>query len=147
MAGERSSLTGKQPLTVGGVDLRIELNEGKLVSVDLPPQPPATLDAAGLEDIRTALGRYELCLEGVPEFTRRVWEALKSIPAGTALTYRELAAAAGNPKAIRAAGGACGANRFPILIPCHRVLAEDGLGGFSAGLAWKIKLLELEAIC
>jgi O-6-methylguanine DNA methyltransferase len=81
------------------------------------------------------------------EFQRRVWRALGKIPPGETLSYGELAAAIGRPKAARAVGAACGANPIPLLIPCHRVLAAGGrLGGFTAGLAWKRKLLEREGI-
>ena len=65
------------------------------------------------------------------EFGLRVWRALGDIPSGTALTYGELAAKLGT--APRAVGGACGRNRIPIVIPCHRVVGQTGLGGFMQG--------------
>jgi len=78
-------------------------------------------------------------------FQRQVWQALLRIPCGQTCSYSELAAAVKNPAAVRAVGRACGANPIPILIPCHRVLAKGGgLGGFSAGLAWKRLLLQRE---
>jgi O-6-methylguanine DNA methyltransferase len=61
------------------------------------------------------------------------------------MTYRELASAVGSPRASRAIGNACAQNRLLIVVPCHRVLAESGLGGFRLGLAWKRRLLELES--
>lgn len=64
---------------------------------------------------------------GTP-FQRRVWQALQSIPAGTTLTYGELASKLGT--SARAVGGACRANPIPLLIPCHRVIAAHGDGGF-----------------
>lgn len=80
-------------------------------------------------------------------FQRRVWEVLRTIPRGKTLTYTEVAAAIGRPKAVRAVGGACGANPVPVLVPCHRVLAaHGGLGGFSGGLDWKRTLLAREGI-
>lgn len=80
-------------------------------------------------------------------FQQRVWKALQGIGPGKWKSYAEIAAAIGNPKAIRAVGGACGANPIPVLIPCHRVLASGGgLGGFSAGLEWKRILLKREGI-
>ena len=80
-------------------------------------------------------------------FQRRVWTALRRIRPGQTRTYRQIAGAAGKPKATRAAGGACGANPIPVLVPCHRVLASDGgLGGFSGGLNWKRRLLALEGV-
>jgi O-6-methylguanine DNA methyltransferase len=81
------------------------------------------------------------------EFQRQVWSALGKIPTGKTMTYGQLASLIGRPKAVRAVGQACGANSIPVLIPCHRVLAANGgLGGFSAGLAWKRKLLETERV-
>ena len=78
-------------------------------------------------------------------FQQEVWGALRAIPLGETRTYAQIAAQIGRPKATRAVGAACGANPIPVLIPCHRVIASDGgLGGFSAGLTWKIKLLSLE---
>ena len=80
-------------------------------------------------------------------FQRRVWEVLRTIPRGKTLTYTEVAAAVGRPKAVRAVGGACGANPVPVLVPCHRVLAaHGGLGGFSGGLDWKRALLACEGV-
>jgi O-6-methylguanine DNA methyltransferase len=82
---------------------------------------------------------------GTP-FQRKVWAALRQIPAGQTESYGRLAAALGTPKAARAVGSACGANPIPLLIPCHRVVpAAGGLGGFSGGLHWKRRLLALEA--
>lgn len=93
---------------------------------------------------RTAF-ELPLAPEGTP-FQRRVWNCLRSIPYGDTISYAELARRAGHPKAARAVGAANGANRLPILIPCHRVIAADGsLGGFSGGLEIKRRLLALES--
>jgi methylated-DNA-[protein]-cysteine S-methyltransferase len=79
------------------------------------------------------------------EFQRAVWREIAAIPYGETRTYGEIAAAAGNPRAVRAAGTATGNNPVPILIPCHRVIAAKGrLGGFSGGLDAKRRLLALE---
>jgi O-6-methylguanine DNA methyltransferase len=81
------------------------------------------------------------------EFQKSVWNALRKIPAGRTKSYGEIARAIGKPKAVRAVGGACGANPIPILVPCHRVLpANKKLGGFSGGLDWKQKLLAREGV-
>ena len=81
---------------------------------------------------------------GTP-FQQAVWRALRRIAPGTTRSYAEIAQAVGSPGAARAVGQACGANPIPLLVPCHRVLASGGkLGGFSAGLAWKRKLLARE---
>ena len=79
------------------------------------------------------------------EFQRRVWKALQSIPMGETREYADLARDLGCPGAARAVGQACGANPIPVLVPCHRVLAAGGtLGGFTAGIEWKRRLLALE---
>ena len=66
---------------------------------------------------------------------------------GRTWSYAQVAQAIGNPKAVRAVGGACGANPIPVFVPCHRVLAANGgLGGFSGGLNWKRALLKREGV-
>lgn len=78
-------------------------------------------------------------------FQEAVWRELQRIPAGETRTYAELAAAAGKPRAVRAAGSANGANNVAVLIPCHRVIRTGGaLGGYAYGLEIKRKLLERE---
>jgi AraC family transcriptional regulator of adaptative response/methylated-DNA-[protein]-cysteine methyltransferase len=80
-------------------------------------------------------------------FQQAVWRELTRIPPGETRTYAQLAMAAGNPRAVRAAGTACGQNRVAILIPCHRALRTDGsLGGYAYGLDRKTKLLEMEGV-
>lgn len=84
---------------------------------------------------------------GRTAFQREVWQALMRIGPGETKTYAQIAAEAGKPLAARATGGACGANPIPMLVPCHRVVAANGgLGGFSAGLDWKRRLLAREGI-
>jgi len=81
------------------------------------------------------------------EFQKRVWNAMRKISAGRTKSYGEIAHAIGKPKAVRAVGGACGANPVPIFVPCHRVLAANNkIGGFSSGLDWKRMLLAREGI-
>lgn len=88
-----------------------------------------------------------LDLSAGTEFQRKVWAALRAIPAGKIRTYSEVAASLKKPNAARAVGSACGANPVPLLVPCHRVVAAGGgLGGFSGGLQWKEKLLEREGV-
>jgi methylated-DNA-[protein]-cysteine S-methyltransferase len=78
-------------------------------------------------------------------FVRRVLSETARIPFGETRTYAEIAAAAGTPKAFRAAGSALGANPIPIVVPCHRVLRTGGaLGGYGGGLEVKRALLEIE---
>lgn len=86
-----------------------------------------------------------LDLSAGTKFQRRVWAALRRIPPGRTTTYGQIAQAIGRPQAVRAVGGACGANPVPVLIPCHRVVQTGGgLGGFSGGLEWKRLLLARE---
>ncbi|RYY38126.1 MAG: methylated-DNA--[protein]-cysteine S-methyltransferase, partial [Sphingomonadales bacterium] len=78
-------------------------------------------------------------------FQEAVWNALRAIPAGETRSYAQLAAAAGNPKAVRAAGTACGANQVAVVIPCHRAQrADGGIGGYAYGVDRKRLLLERE---
>ena len=78
-------------------------------------------------------------------FQRRVWEALQAIPPGQTVTYGELAARLGQPRAVRAVAGACAANKVAVAIPCHRVIGADGtLTGYRWGLDRKRSLLESE---
>ena len=88
-----------------------------------------------------------LDFSGASPFELAVWNGLRAIPLGVTQTYGELARTLHRSQACRAVGQACGANPVPILIPCHRVLAAGGrLGGFSGGLEWKVRLLQIEGI-
>lgn len=79
------------------------------------------------------------------DFQQRVWQALLAIPYGEVRSYKDIALAIGQPKAVRAVGGAIGQNPIPLMIPCHRVVGADGsLTGFRWGLALKKRLLQLE---
>ncbi len=90
---------------------------------------------------------FDLPLELVgTDFQRAVWLALAAIPYGETISYRELAALVGRPRAVRAVGQANGANPVPIVLPCHRVIAADGtIGGYGGGVDLKRRLLALEA--
>ncbi len=82
---------------------------------------------------------------GATPFQCEVWRGLLEIKPGQTTSYGGLARRIGNPRAARAVGAACGSNPIPVLVPCHRVLAASGqLGGFSAGLDWKRRLLAAE---
>jgi len=109
---------------------------------------------APIRKIRDELGQFfagelvtfsvPLAFSGTP-FQESVWLALRDIEYGTTCSYQELAQSVGRPKAYRAAASANGANRFVIVVPCHRVIGSDGgLGGFSCGLERKVWLLEHE---
>lgn len=93
------------------------------------------------------LSRIALDMNGVPAFERRVYEIARTVPPGSTITYGEIAVRLGEPGAARAVGRALGRNPFPIVVPCHRVLAADGkAGGFSArgGIATKLRMLTIE---
>lgn len=110
-----------------------------LTLVFLAPDTP-TIPASGTlcEAISTALDAYlqdgtpfpalPLAQRGTP-FQRRVWSAISAIPAGQTRQYGEMAHTLGS--AARAVGQACGANPFPLVVPCHRVLGSKGIGGFA----------------
>jgi AraC family transcriptional regulator of adaptative response/methylated-DNA-[protein]-cysteine methyltransferase len=121
----------------------------KLLSVPLVPG-----SNPHLERLRSELAGYfagtlqsfsvPLVSPGTP-FQQRVWQELLAISYGETRSYEQLAAAVGEPKAVRAVGRANGLNRIAILIPCHRVVNKDGrLGGYGGGLRRKQYLLELE---
>ncbi len=81
------------------------------------------------------------------DFQKSVWRQMLKISMGKTKSYGEIAQAIGKPKAVRAVGGACGANPIPVLVPCHRVLAADKkIGGFGGGLDWKRSLLTREGV-
>ncbi len=113
-----------------------------------------------IEDCITSLRLYfdgspidfqaiELDLQAVTDFNQRVYAALRSVPFGTTTTYGALALSAGSPSAAQAVGTAMARNPWPVIVPCHRVLAAaKEIGGFSAfgGAATKQRLLRLEGV-
>lgn len=80
------------------------------------------------------------------DFQEKVWKIISKIPYGKTLTYKNIAEKLGNPRLARAVGNAMKANRLPFIIPCHRVVAENGLGGYAGrrGIETKKRLLRLE---
>lgn len=96
---------------------------------------------------RDSFADVELDLDGLTSFQRAVIEALRGVPWGEVVTYGELAALAGYPNAQRAAGSVCAVNRFPLVVPCHRVVAANGIGRYgTSGVEYKRRLLELEHV-
>ncbi len=149
----------KSPL--GAIQLEVE--NGKIRRLTLCAKEElslADIDQAVVSELTPAekqLGRYfagtlhdfDLAIDftGYSDFAVAVLQALQRVPYGTTVSYGELAALAGRPGAARAVGRVVGANRTPILIPCHRVIGSTGkLVGFSAtgGLETKSWLLEFE---
>lgn len=87
----------------------------------------------------------DLDLRGGTTFQVKVWTVLRQIPYGETRSYKWVASKLGDPYSVRAVGQAVGQNPVPIIIPCHRVIHENGsLGGFSGGILWKQRLLALE---
>jgi O-6-methylguanine DNA methyltransferase len=108
-----------------------------------PASITQALDAYFRGDI-DALNQVQTATAGTA-FQREVWRALRTIPAGTTMSYGQLAAKIGRPSASRAVGAANGANPIPIVVPCHRVIGANGtLTGFGGGLPRKQWLLEHE---
>jgi len=132
----------------------VEVEAGQIVRVHLGRRLRRGARRKKLPAIRRLLAAWfkgravkaPLKLEGT-EFTRRVYEVVRSIPPGETLTYGEVARGAGRPGAARAVGSVMANNRHPLFIPCHRVVASSGLGGFSSpgGLDQKRRLLALES--
>lgn len=119
---------------------------------------PRVLEAAApLEQARRQLDLYfegKLTEFDLPldwrlsrDFRRRVLRGITRIPYGQTRTYTQMAKGAGNERAVRAAGSACGSNPIPVVVPCHRVLRTGGsLGGYGGGLPMKQALLQLEGV-
>jgi methylated-DNA-[protein]-cysteine S-methyltransferase len=140
--------------------LVLESDEDTLVGIRLPnksgPDGGSGADAPPvLKETLTQLEEYfagvrtsfsiPLKLDGTA-FQREVWVALSRIPYGETVSYGALAFAVGRPRAFRAVGQANGRNPIPIIVPCHRVVASDGIGGYGGGLALKRALLALEGV-
>jgi len=119
--------------------LGIRCNDDEILAIDyLEPcaeiAPQALLAQESVRQLRAYLKdpRFEFGLPLAPAgtaFQRRVWSAIAAIPAGRTMSYGELAQAIGSGS--RAVGNACGANPYPLVVPCHRVVAAGGLGGFA----------------
>lgn len=126
-----------------------------LLTEVLRSYPERGAQPADLADIGQAIGDYfggdVSALDRVavaqtgPEFRREVWRAMRTIPAGQVYSYAELAAAAGRPRAARAAGTACATNTAAPFVPCHRVVRSGGsLGAYGFGIDVKAALLTHE---
>lgn len=84
------------------------------------------------------------CVMNGTQFQQLVWKEIALIPWGCTKTYSDIALIVGRPKAVRAVANACGKNKICLLIPCHRVVGKNNIGGYSFGIHMKKKLLELE---
>lgn len=137
--------------------LRVEWAELRVCSIrflepgearDQDPEPlPAPLNRMVKASVEQGAAGGEPPQQAGTDFQQAVWQALLAIPPGKVISYKHLAGRVGRPRAIRAAAAACGANRLPVLVPCHRVVASDGsLHGFAGGLDWKRRLLRNEGV-
>jgi len=120
-------------------------------AAEIPPPPlvQRTIDdiVALLRGEKRDLSTIPLDMDHVPPFHRSVYEVARSIPPGATLSYGDIAARLGDRAAAREVGEAMGQNPFPLIVPCHRVLASGGkVGGFSAagGITTKLRLLSIE---
>jgi len=134
---------------------RTERRMRALLGGGVEAKPPRSVADAARRVARHVAGRpqsfgdVELDMSGNAPFSRKVYRALRRVPAGKTVTYAELAKSAGSPGAARAVGRAMAKNPFPIVVPCHRVLAASGkVGGFSAfgGAKTKRRLLSCEGV-
>ena len=115
----------------------------------------AVREDSGFGDLPSRLQRYfvgemlefpdQLDYKGASAFEQAAWNVTRSIPYGEVRSYAWVAEQIGKPRAYRAVGRAMSRNRFPIVVPCHRVIASDGsLGGFGGGLQLKQRLIDME---
>ncbi len=137
-------------LVFGRRSAAIALQDSAAVAVTNPPKWIAKIAkrlAAFTAGKRDDFADLPLALDHLAPFTRTVIDACRTIPLGETRSYADLAAMAGSPRASRAVGSAMRTNRFPVVVPCHRVVASGGkIGGYSApdGLDMKRRLLALE---
>ena len=126
---------------LGGLSEEATLDQGWFVPVQRGVERYLEGDSRALDGIK-------LDLDQAPRFFRAAWEACRRIPSGETRSYAWLAAEAGSPLAVRAAGQAMARNPWPLIIPCHRVIGSNGgLHGYGAGgLKVKAQLLEMERV-
>ena len=142
---------------INGVDIVITDNGSAITGLFFDRKRAAGLKKAETPLIQKAASQIKEYLDGkrkqfkLPlaprgtEFQLAVWRALEKIPYGETRSYKEIAAAIGRPKAVRAVGMANNRNPISIIVPCHRVIGHDGkLVGYGGGLPLKQRLLELE---
>lgn len=138
------------PVTIGAISSGIRtLQFGERVPAGVKQNRTNLSDTAALELDEYLLGKRKrfdvpIIYEGTP-FQKQVWTELLNIPYGETRSYKEIAAAIGNPKGVRAVGMANNKNKLMVLIPCHRVIGANGaLVGYAGGIELKEKLLKLE---
>jgi len=136
-------------LIINGVITNVNFKTHTRKKADEPFNPLTRKIVKQLKDyFNQKRTRFDLPMqfEGT-DFQESIWKQIAVVPFGKTISYSDLAKKVKSPKAFRAAGSACGKNPLPILIPCHRILAQNKtLGGFGGGLEIKMKLLKLEGI-
>jgi methylated-DNA-[protein]-cysteine S-methyltransferase len=155
-----SDLTATLPLDTPIGRIVLESDGDVLIGLRLPNAAAASLgrrdqETPVLKEAATQLQEYfagertdfdlRMELDGTP-FQREVWAELSRIPYGETISYGELARRVGRPKGPRAVGQANGRNPIAIIVPCHRVLASNGIGGYGGGLTCKRTLLTVEGV-
>jgi len=127
------------------VQQRGEMVAGIYFSQEMPSEPSRLAEeiAAHLEG-SAPCPEAELDMSVCTDFQKLIYAIVQAIPRGETATYGQVALRAGMPGAARAVGRAMAANPFAILVPCHRVVAKKGLGGYAWGREMKEKLLRLE---
>lgn len=127
--------------------------DGRLRQLDFVREAPTRPKGGGpivrelrryFRGVPTDFRDVRLDLRGTTDFERRVYEATRSIPFGKVASYGQIAKAIGEPRAARAVGNALHKNPISIVVPCHRVVASDGLGGYGNNIELKKRLLRLE---
>lgn len=132
---------------IGALLAHSALDSVRCLTPEAPEEALVGRFRALLAGERVAFGDVLLDLSWCSPFQRAVALALRGVPWGEVVSYGELAALAGYPGAARAAGTFCARNRFAFLLPCHRVVAADGIGSYGAGgVAVKRRLLALEGV-
>ncbi|MGZ7188611.1 MAG: methylated-DNA--[protein]-cysteine S-methyltransferase [Halobacteriota archaeon] len=136
--------------------VHVVLEDGVIQQVELGPSSrPNSLHSAKsavkalanyLRGDSVDLSAFPVNLDNHSKFERATLQCTREIPRGSVVTYSELAAKVGNPRAARAVGNALHRNPVPLFVPCHRVVGVSGLGGYAWGLEIKQKLLSLEGV-
>jgi O-6-methylguanine DNA methyltransferase len=134
-----------------GSYLWIEWREGMVARIyfsqDMPiDNSELALEIAAYLERGAPCPKPELDLSGCTDFQKQIYAQVQAIPRGKTMTYSQVAERAGKPGAARAVGRAMATNPFAILVPCHRVVAKKGLGGYLWGSEMKEKLLCLERV-
>ena len=135
--------------------LELDADQRKLRGISLVQEAQEDLPSPVTQQVALQIEEYFakkrtefnlFCLANGTPFQQAVWSKMAQIPYGKVVTYGQLAKAVGQPTAVRAVANAVGENPFLVIWPCHRVVAANGLGGFSAGVDAKRALLTLEGV-